>query len=97
MEYREPIIVPNRKIRRFMERHNCSRQEAEEILLKPQDQFFHKKKRQYNKRIIATIKGGGPTKTKEELEKDAKEIIDKMFDTLDSSEIPEECYTWKER
>ena len=96
MEYR-CCVVPNRKIRRFMERHNCSREEAEEVLLKPQDQFFHKKKRQYNKRIITTIKGGEPIKTKKELEKDAKEIIDKMFDTLDSPEIPEECYKWKER
>lgn len=50
-------VVPNRKTRRFMERHNCSRQKAEEILLKPRDRFFRKKEIQYKKRIIATLGG----------------------------------------
>lgn len=50
-------VVPNRKIRRYMERHSCSRQEAEEALLKPHDRFFHKKKRQCNKRNTTTLGG----------------------------------------
>lgn len=50
-------VVPNRKIRRYMERHNCSRKEAEEVLLKPRDRFFRKKEIQYKKRTI-TILGG---------------------------------------
>ena len=57
MEYRESIIVPNRKIRRYMERHCCSRQEAEEAVLKPQDRFFRKKETQYKKRLIITLGG----------------------------------------